>query len=68
MAKFIYWEGWPALLGKTEAKALLDKGAKEWTNVDVDDVRNVGGICNEKEWREMFKAWGPAMDKLPKVN
>ena len=68
MIKFVYWEGWPALLGETEARALLHKGDTDWTYVDYMDVCLTAGICDEKTWRRMFSDWGPAMDNLPTLD
>ena len=68
MVKFIHWDGRPALLGKTEAKALLKPNAKEWVDVDVQDVRHTGGLMDEASWHKSYDYFGPAMQKLPKVN
>lgn len=55
--EFMNWDGRPAVLGRTEAKAML-KPKETWTKVDFWDVHETGGVMDESAWRERFKSFG----------
>ena len=63
--EFISWDFRPAVLGETEAKALLEPGDTDWVAVDFWDVFHTGGVMEEADWRERFRYFGAGLDKLP---
>ena len=64
---FVDWNGCPALLGRTEAKALLEPGA-EWTSVDLRNVQQKGRLMSEASWRERFSNFDAGLAKLPALD
>ena len=63
--KFISWDFRPAVLGTTEAKALLEPGSTDWVSVDFSDVSHTGSVMDEASWRERFTSLGFGLDNLP---
>jgi hypothetical protein len=54
---FVNWDDRPAVLGESEARAML-KPNSDWVNVDAWDVWSTAGIMSEAAWRERFKSFG----------
>jgi hypothetical protein len=63
--KFISCDFRPAVLGTTEAKALLEPGSTDWVNVDFSEVSHSGSVMDEASWRERFTNLGVGLDNLP---
>lgn len=55
--RFVNWDNRPAVLGTSQAFAML-KPASEWVSVDVWDVWETAGVMTEAAWRERFKSYG----------
>lgn len=55
--RFVNWDDRPAVLGSTEAFAMLKPGS-DWVEVDHWDVFHTAGVMDEPDWRERFKRFG----------
>lgn len=67
--RFVDWDHRPAVLGGTEARAMLRPEA-DWVKVDFWDVVETAGVMDESTWRRVFKTFGanlkpPTLDQSP---
>ena len=64
--KFVNWDGRPAVLGDTEAKAMLEP-ASDWVPAPHGDVWSTGALMSEPAWRARFNNFSP-LDPLPTLD